>query len=81
MLGICNGFQVLCEAHLLPGALLGNANLRFTSRQVQLDVVQPDTPFTRACEGLSRLSVPAKHSWGRYYVTPPRWMTWSGAAR
>ncbi len=45
VLGICNGFQVLCEARLLPGALLGNANLRFTSRQVQLDVVQPDTSF------------------------------------
>ena len=49
MLGICNGFQVLCEAHLLPGALLPNANLRFTSRQVELDVVEPDTAFTRAC--------------------------------
>ena len=68
VLGICNGFQVLCEARLLPGALLGNANLRFTSRQVQLDVVQPDTPFTRARGDLSRLSIPAKHSWGRYYA-------------
>jgi phosphoribosylformylglycinamidine synthase subunit PurQ / glutaminase len=71
VLGICNGFQVLCEAHLLPGALLGNANLRFTFRQVHLDVVQPDTPFTRACADLSRLSIPAKHSWGRYYADGP----------
>ena len=39
VLGICNGFQVLCEAHLLPGALLPNANLRFTFRQVELEVV------------------------------------------
>ena len=39
VLGICNGFQVLCEAHLLPGALLANANLRFTFRQVELEVV------------------------------------------
>jgi phosphoribosylformylglycinamidine synthase I len=67
VLGICNGFQVLCEAHLLPGALLPNANLRFTFRQVDLDVTEPDTAFTCACEG-GRLSIPAKHSWGRYYA-------------
>jgi phosphoribosylformylglycinamidine synthase I len=67
VLGICNGFQVLCEAHLLPGALLPNANLRFTFRQVELDVVEADTAFTRACEG-GCMSIPAKHSWGRYYA-------------
>jgi phosphoribosylformylglycinamidine synthase len=70
VLGICNGFQVLCEAHLLPGALLPNANLRFTFRQVQLDVVEADTAFTCACDG-RRLSIPAKHSWGRYYADAP----------
>ena len=68
VLGICNGFQVLCEAHLLPGALLVNANRRFTFRQVDLEVVNPDTPFTRACSAGQRLSVPAKHSWGRFYA-------------
>jgi phosphoribosylformylglycinamidine synthase len=71
VLGICNGFQVLCEARLLPGALLGNANLRFTSRQVELEVVRTDTAFTRACEAGGypiRLSIPAKHGWGRYYA-------------
>ena len=68
VLGICNGFQVLCEAHLLPGALLGNANRRFTFRQVELDVVNLDTMFTRACTAGERLSIPAKHSWGRYYA-------------
>jgi len=68
VLGICNGFQVLCEAHLLPGALLPNTNLRFTFRQVELDVVRADTAFTRACEAGRRLSIPAKHSWGRYYA-------------
>jgi phosphoribosylformylglycinamidine synthase subunit PurQ / glutaminase len=68
VLGICNGFQVLCEAHLLPGALLGNANRRFTFRQVELDVVNLDTIFTRACTAGERLSIPAKHSWGRYYA-------------
>ena len=49
MLGICNGFQVLCEARLLPGALLPNANLRFTFARSQLEVRQQrETPFTRA---------------------------------
>jgi phosphoribosylformylglycinamidine synthase subunit PurQ / glutaminase len=66
VLGICNGFQVLCEAHLLPGALLPNANRRFTFRQVRLEVVQGDTRFTGACP--ASLSIPAKHSWGRYYA-------------
>lgn len=68
VLGICNGFQVLCEAGLLPGALLPNANRRFTFRQVELEVVNPGTAFTRACEPGERLSIPAKHSWGRYYA-------------
>jgi phosphoribosylformylglycinamidine synthase subunit PurQ / glutaminase len=72
VLGICNGFQVLCEARLLPGALLGNANRRFIFRQVELEVIEPDTPFTRAssaaAEPKTRLSIPAKHSWGRYYA-------------
>ena len=67
VLGICNGFQVLCEANLLPGALLPNTNLRFTFRQVDLEVLQKDTAFTSACQG-ERLSIPAKHSWGRYYA-------------
>ncbi len=49
VLGICNGFQVLCEARLLPGALLPNANLRFTFRQVDLEVIELDTAFTCAC--------------------------------
>jgi phosphoribosylformylglycinamidine synthase len=74
VLGICNGFQVLCEARLLPGALLPNANLRFTFRQIELDVVRTDTPFTRACgpdggrRASNHLSIPAKHAWGRYYA-------------
>ena len=70
VLGICNGFQVLCEAQLLPGALLGNANRRFTCRQLALEVGNADTAFTRACVGGEELSVPAKHSWGRYYAEP-----------
>jgi phosphoribosylformylglycinamidine synthase I len=71
VLGICNGFQVLCEAGLLPGALLPNANLRFRFRQVSLDVVDPDTPFTRACSPQATLSIPTKHASGRYYAPHP----------
>ncbi len=68
VLGICNGFQVLCEAHLLPGALLANANLHFTSRQVELEVLSSGGAFTGACALGERLSIPAKHAWGRYYA-------------
>ena len=68
VLGICNGFQVLCEARLLPGALLPNTNLRFTSRQVELEVLNSGGSFTRACALGETLSIPAKHSWGRYYA-------------
>jgi phosphoribosylformylglycinamidine synthase subunit PurQ / glutaminase len=70
VLGICNGFQVLCEAHLLPGALLGNANRRFTFRQVGLEVLNSGGSFTRACALNERLSIPAKHAWGRYHADP-----------
>jgi phosphoribosylformylglycinamidine synthase subunit PurQ / glutaminase len=68
VLGICNGFQVLCEAHLLPGALLGNTNLHFTFRQVQVEVLYSGGAFTRACSLGELLSIPAKHAWGRYYA-------------
>ncbi|MEA2152167.1 MAG: phosphoribosylformylglycinamidine synthase subunit PurQ / glutaminase [Solirubrobacteraceae bacterium] len=71
VLGICNGFQVLCEARLLPGALLVNANRRFTFRQLELEVVNAETMFTRACAQGERLSIPAKHAWGRYYADEP----------
>jgi phosphoribosylformylglycinamidine synthase len=69
VLGICNGFQVLCEAGLLPGALLPNTSLRFVCRQVELDVVDHDSPFTRECG--ERLSIPVKHTTGRYYTPSP----------
>ncbi|HET8978593.1 MAG TPA: phosphoribosylformylglycinamidine synthase subunit PurQ [Solirubrobacteraceae bacterium] len=70
VLGICNGFQVLCEAGLLPGALLPNTSLRFIFRQVELQVVSDDSPFTRACAPGDRLSIPVKHTTGRYYAPP-----------
>jgi phosphoribosylformylglycinamidine synthase len=69
VLGICNGFQVLCEAGLLPGALLRNTSLRFVFRQVSLDVVDHATPFTR--DAPDRLSIPVKHTTGRYYSPHP----------
>ena len=68
VLGICNGFQVLCEAHLLPGALLPNVSLRFVFRQVELEVVQADTAFTHGSAPGQRLSIPVKHTTGRYYA-------------
>jgi phosphoribosylformylglycinamidine synthase len=73
VLGICNGFQVLCEAGLLPGALLDNANLRFVFRQVLLDVVSTDSPFTGACADgphPAQLSIPVKHMTGCFYAPP-----------
>ncbi len=69
VLGICNGFQVLCEAGLLPGALLPNTSLRFVCRQVSLEVVDAETAFTRECP--PSLSIPVKHTTGRYYTPEP----------
>jgi phosphoribosylformylglycinamidine synthase I len=70
VLGICNGFQVLCEAGLLPGALLLNESLRFTCRQ--LDLTEEPTGDLKASEGAQvasrTLSIPAKHGEGRYYA-------------
>jgi phosphoribosylformylglycinamidine synthase len=67
VLGICNGFQVLCEAGLLPGALLPNVSLRFVCRQVELEVMNEYSPFTRSCPLGEPLSIPVKHTTGRYY--------------
>jgi phosphoribosylformylglycinamidine synthase len=70
VLGICNGFQVLCESGLLPGALLTNDSLRFVCRQVELIVERTDTVFTSGCEPGQRLSIPIKHESGRYFAPP-----------
>ena len=66
VLGICNGFQILCEAGLLPGALLRNESLRFVCRDVSLIVERDDLPFTRRCTAGRRLVLPVKHGDGRY---------------
>jgi phosphoribosylformylglycinamidine synthase I len=68
VLGICNGFQVLCEARLLPGALLPNASLRFVCRQVEVVVANAGTAFTCACASGERLSIPVKHTTGRFHA-------------
>ncbi len=68
VLGICNGFQVLCEAGLLPGALLRNEELRFICRQVDLLAAGVESPFTASIEEGEVLSIPVKHGEGRYYA-------------
>jgi phosphoribosylformylglycinamidine synthase I len=70
VLGICNGFQVLCEAGLLPGALLPNSGLRFICRQVWLTIESTETPFTRDLERGTTLAIPVKHMVGRYFAPP-----------
>ena len=66
LIGICNGFQVLCEAHLLPGALMRNESLQYRCIWVHLRVENAETPFTRACRPGQVLRVPISHGEGRY---------------
>jgi phosphoribosylformylglycinamidine synthase len=68
VLGICNGFQVLCEAGLLPGALRPNESLSFVCRDVRLQVEQTDTPFTTRVEAGQGLTIPVKHGEGCYFA-------------
>jgi phosphoribosylformylglycinamidine synthase len=68
VLGICNGFQVLCEAGLLPGALLPNQGLRFVCRQVELIAADFPGPFGAGIEAGERLSIPIKHMSGRFFA-------------
>jgi phosphoribosylformylglycinamidine synthase len=70
VLGICNGFQILCEAGLLPGVLLRNAELRFICKDVPLVVERDDTPFTSRCTKGDTLVIPVKHGEGRYMPPP-----------
>jgi phosphoribosylformylglycinamidine synthase len=66
VLGICNGFQILCEAGMLPGALIRNPSLRFISRAVHIRVEQPRAPFTSEYEAGQVLRVPIAHGEGCY---------------
>jgi phosphoribosylformylglycinamidine synthase I len=70
VLGICNGFQILCEAGLLPGALRPNASLAFVCRDVRLTVERTDTPFTSRCEPGQTLTIPVKHGDGCWHPGP-----------
>jgi phosphoribosylformylglycinamidine synthase subunit PurQ / glutaminase len=68
VLGICNGFQVLCEAGLLPGALRPNATLEFVCRDVGIRVEHAEGPFTSRAEPGQRLTIPIKHGEGCYFA-------------
>lgn len=68
VIGICNGFQILCEAGLLPGALVRNTSLRFRCERVAVRVERSDTPFTLACMAHEVLRLPIAHGEGRYYA-------------
>ena len=67
VLGICNGFQILCEAGLLPGALLRNQDLKFVCEHIDIRVENTDTPFTSACSVGQVLSAPIAHGEGNYF--------------
>jgi phosphoribosylformylglycinamidine synthase len=67
VLGICNGFQILCESGLLPGALLRNASLKFVCRDVVVEVLGQPTPATRGLSG-KRLRMPVAHAEGNYFA-------------
>jgi len=71
VLGICNGFQILCEAGLLPGAMMRNSGLRFICRHVYIRVEQTDTPFTNAARKGQILKIPIAHSDGNWTVDEP----------
>ena len=70
VLGICNGFQVLLEAGLLPGAMLRNTSLKFQCEHVHIRVEQTDTPFTLACRRGQVLRIPIAHGEGNYFAEP-----------
>jgi phosphoribosylformylglycinamidine synthase subunit PurQ / glutaminase len=70
VLGVCNGFQVLAEAHLLPGALLRNTGMRFVCRRVRTRVETTRTPWTASCETDEELTLPVAHNEGNYFADP-----------
>jgi phosphoribosylformylglycinamidine synthase len=70
ILGVCNGFQVLTEAHLLPGALLRNTGMRFVCRRIRVRVETTGTPWTSSCEPGEELTLPVAHNEGNYFADP-----------
>jgi phosphoribosylformylglycinamidine synthase I len=69
VMGVCNGFQILCEAGLLPGVLQRNASLRFICREVCLKIERSDTPFTRGYNAGQVIRVPVAHGEGNYFAS------------
>ncbi len=67
VIGICNGFQILCESGLLPGALMRNAKLKFICKDIHVRVENADTPFTNACRKGEVLQIPIAHMEGNYF--------------
>jgi len=78
VLGICNGFQILCEAGMLPGVLRPNASLSFVCRDVPVTVANAETPFTSRCEPGRRLVIPVKHGEGCWTHPDPDELEASG---
>ncbi len=72
VIGICNGFQVLCEAHMLPGALRKNSGLKFLCKWTEVRVDNTDTPFTARAEPGRVLRIPINHFEGNWYCEPDR---------
>jgi phosphoribosylformylglycinamidine synthase len=70
VLGICNGFQILCEAHLLPGALIRNRGLKFICEHVHVRIETTDSPFTNAGRKRQVLRLPIAHGEGSYFAEP-----------
>ena len=81
VLGICNGFQILCEAHLLPGALTRNAGLKFVTRDLRLRVENAQTAWTRAYRAGQQIVVPLKSGEGAYAADPDTLADLEGSGR
>ncbi len=71
VIGICNGFQILCEAGLLPGALMRNSHLQYRCQWTHLRIEHSSTPFTSACTPGQVLRIPISHGEGNYFADPP----------
>jgi phosphoribosylformylglycinamidine synthase len=81
VLGVCNGFQILCEAGLLPGVLMRNAALRFICRDVYLRVERSESPFTRGYNAGQVIRVPVAHGEGNYVADAPTLARLEGEGR
>src|SRR6202030_2630726 len=81
VLGICNGFQILCESGLLQGALMRNVGLKYVCKPVQVRVENADTPFTNACAAGDVLTIPIGHMEGNYFCAAETLAGWTSDNR